>query len=280
MKTLFGMMMILTLTAGTVLAECSAADKKALEAWDRAWGASGQNGEKTALMDIYADDYMGLPDGTNKMTAIENSMKTFERNKANPAGANKTTHELYMITCTPMTATITHRNTVWTPNGTGGKPETYYTRSVHFLEKRNGKWQVVSDSGHGLDDYDVLGYMEQAWGDAVMTKNKDWFEQNYAADYTTVSTTGKMYNRAADIKDTMESKRVYEDSKLSDLDIRVNGDTAIVTGVIWDKGKDGDGKAFERKFRFTDTFIKRDGKWWAWASQGTLMPMTERVAKQ
>ena len=43
-------------------------------------------------------------------------------------GADKVTHDHYMISCTPNSATITHRNTVWTPNGEGGKPESLYAQ--------------------------------------------------------------------------------------------------------------------------------------------------------
>jgi len=35
--------------------------------------------------------------------------------------------------------------------------------------------------------------------------------------------------------------------------------------------KDEQGKAFDRRTRFTDTFIKRDGRWQVWATQGTVI---------
>jgi hypothetical protein len=35
------------------------------------------------------------------------------------------------------------------------------------------------------------------------------------------------------------------------------------------KGKDDKGVAFDRWIRFTDTFVKRDGRWLVWATQGT-----------
>jgi hypothetical protein len=31
------------------------------------------------------------------------------------------------------------------------------------------------------------------------------------------------------------------------------------------------GAAFDRKVRFTDTFVKRDGRWLVWATQGTAI---------
>src|SRR5687767_6381747 len=165
MKTIFGMLMLLALSAGTVFAECSAADKAALEAFDREWGAATQAGDKAKMMDIFADDFMGMPNGINKSTSIDNAMKAAERSKANP-NPDKLTHDHYIISCTPNSAMITHRNTIWTANGTGGKPETFYTRSVHMLEKRNGKWLAVSNAGNGLDDFDTIWYLEQDWNTA------------------------------------------------------------------------------------------------------------------
>lgn len=272
MKTLLMILVVTIATAFSVAAQCSDADKKALEAFDRAWGVAGENGDKAALMNILADDFVGLPGMVTKTASIEGTMKTFERNKANPAGADKVTHDHYIISCTPVSATITHRNTVWTPDGTGGKPETLYTRSVHVVEKRGGKWQVVSNAGGSIDDYAVLWYLEQDWNDAGPKRDKSWFEKNYAADFSSVSSvTGKLSNKAEDIADAMNDKGTLELTETTDMDIRIDGRTAIVTGIFRTKGKDEKGVAYDRRSRFTDTWIKRDGRWQAWATAGTIM---------
>ena len=57
-----------------------------------------------------------------------------------------------------------------------------------------------------------------------------------------------------------------------DMNVRVDGNVAIVTGVFRTKGKDDKGAAYDRTARFTDTWIKRDGRWQALASQGTMIP--------
>ena len=49
----------------------------------------------------------------------------------------------------------------------------------------------------------------------------------------------------------------------------MEGNTGIVTGVNHVKGRDEKGAAFDRWVRFTDTFVKRDGRWLVWATQGT-----------
>ena len=270
MKSIFLIFVLAFAFAGYAFGECSTADKTAMEAFDRAWGDAGVKGDRAALMAIYADDYVGLPGMQNKMQAIDGTMKAFEKNKANPSGADKVTHEHYMITCTPNSATITHRNTVWTPDGEAGKPETFYTRSVHVLEKRDGKWQVVSNAGNNLDEYTVIWYLEQDWNDAGPKRDKEWFEKNYAADFTSVSSRdGKLSSKAEDIADMMNDKGTTELAETTDMNIRIDGRTAIVTGIYRSKGKNDKGVAYDRKIRFTDTWINRDGRWQAWSTAGS-----------
>lgn len=280
MKNTILLITIILATAFSVAAECSDTDKKALAELDRKWSVAGLSGDKAALMALYADDYMGLPAMQNKASAIDATMATFERNKANPAGADKVTYDHYIISCTPTTATITHRNTVWTPHGTGGKPETFYTRSVHFLEKRNGNWQVVSNAGNDLDDYGILWYLEQDWNNAIWKKDKAWFEKNYAADFTSISSTSaKVMSREEDIADTVNDKSTFDLVETTGMNIRIDRNFAIITGTFRLKGKDEKGSAFDRKMRYTDTWIKRDGRWQAWSSQGTMIPAEPQVAR-
>jgi ketosteroid isomerase-like protein len=271
MKRLFTITTMLATLAISAAAQCSDADRKALEAFDRAWGAASTSGDRAALTGIYADDYTGLPGYQAKGPAIDDAVKAAERNRANP-NADKVTHEHYRISCTPTSAVITHRNTIWTADGPAGKPGSFYTRSIHFLEKRNGKWQVVSNAGGGpLDDYATIWYLEQDWNDAVWKKDKAWFDSNYASDFTSISgSSATLMDKAQDIADTIDPKTTFDMVETTDMNIRIDGDKAIVTGVFHTKGKGADGP-FDRKVRYTDVWIKRDGRWVAWSSQGTMM---------
>ena len=267
-------MFVLTFAfAGYAFGECSDTDRKALEAFDHAWSDAGDNGDRAALMNILADDFTGLPAMINKTQSIEGTMRAFERNKVNPQNKDQVSSDIFMISCTPMTATITHRNVVTTKNGTGGREETFYSRSVHFLEKRGGKWQAVSSANHGLDDYGVLMYMEHDWNAADMKRDTNWFEKNFAADYSSVSSrTAKIATKSEDLADMKTDKSVTEWNDLSNINIRIDGNTAVVTGVVHSKGRDDKNQPFDRRVSFTDTFIKRDGRWQVWATQGTRIP--------
>ncbi len=216
-------------------------------------------------MSIYADDYVGFPAMVNKTSAINATMATFELNKTIPPTAT-TTADHYMISCTPVSATITHRNATVAKSGS-----TTYSRSVHILEKRGGKWQVVSNAGNSLDDNATIWYLEQDWNNALMKRDAAWFEKNYASDFSGVSSTSaNLANKSQEISDIVNDKGL-ELTETTDMNIRVEGNMAVVTGIFRTKGKDDKGIAYDRRARYTDTWIKRDGRWQAWASQGTLI---------
>lgn len=259
--------------AAPAFAQCSDADKKALEAFDRTWGDATMRGDRAALQAIIADDFQGLgPAATQGKTAvIDAAVQTADRNRANPADAPRPVFDSYSIACTPNSATITHRNVVTAR--VDGKDQTFQTRSVHFLEKRGGRWQVVANAGHGLDDQGVLAYMERDWNDASLKHDASWVERNYAFDASDISSrNGAIMTKAQAVTDARTDKTVLQSLDLSDLNIRIEGNTAVVTGVNRVVGRDAQGKPTDRRARFTDVFIKRDGRWQVWATQGTTIP--------
>ena len=271
MRYILGSLILVVAMSGAALA-CSDTDTKALEAFDHAWGSATVSGNRAALMDIYADDFTGLPGMQSKTAAIDAAMKAAEHMKGtSEADRDKVTYDHYLIACTGNSATITHRNTIWTKDGTGGKPETFWTRSVHFLEKRGGKWVVVSNAGGALTDDAQLWYLEQDWNDAQWKKDKSWFDTHFANDFSSISSMdGKLTNKEEEIAGLMGDKSTYDLIETKNMEIRVEGNTAVINGIYHLKGHDDKG-AFDRNIRYTDTWIKRDGQWQAWASQGTFM---------
>src|SRR5690606_34546646 len=118
-----------------------------LEAFDRAWAKAGVTPDRSALTRIYADDFVSMPQMLGKAATIDN---TIAAAVGGPSG--ETLYDRYMFGCTKNTATITHRNII-KDTGADGNMETFWTRSVHFLERNGGSWQVVSSTSHEMDDY-------------------------------------------------------------------------------------------------------------------------------
>lgn len=280
MRYAISVVIIIVLAAVSVAAECGEAEKKALIAFDKHWTDVNAKGERTAIAAVYADEFTAIPSMTGKAAAVDAAVATFERNKANPQAATQTTTDHYMIRCTPTTATMVHRNIVFNPTANGGKGATNHSRSVHFLEKRNGKWVAVSNAGGPLNDADMVRYMELDWLEAMKSKNLDWMEKNFASDFSEVSfMNGSVMNKQQMIDAMRVDKTVFDHMEVSELNIRVDGNAAIVTGIGHGRGKMADGKPFDMKLRFTDAFVKRDGRWLAWSSQATVIPQSDATAK-
>ena len=126
------------------------------------------------------------------------------------------------------------------------------------------------DSGSPRDDDQILVAMEREWNEALKTHDAAWFEKNLAADFTDISSgNGALSGKAEDIANLKTDRTVYDSLELSNLRARIEGTAGVVTGVNHIKGHDEQGQTFDVRLSFTDTYIKRHGRWQAWASQHT-----------
>jgi ketosteroid isomerase-like protein len=245
--------------SGPLFAECTDTDRRMFEEFDRAWSEAARTGDRAALQGIVADDFTGitLTGFTTKAEIIDAAVSAAEAAKAG-GPSPEVVYDHYLVACTPTSATITHRNAV--TDTEQGQQRTTYTRSVHVLEKRGERWQVVSNAGHPLADSSVLLYLERDWNQAEMKRDAAWFERTLADGYTGVDArSGKPTTKALSIADIKKS--TVDSADLSGVEVHMEGDTAVVTGLTHNKGKDEKGSAFDRKIRFTDVWVKRDGKW-------------------
>jgi ketosteroid isomerase-like protein len=110
--------------------------------------------------------------------------------------------------------------------------------------------------------------MENAWEAAVPTHNYSIVEGFVAADFAGVSSKGKFVNRSQMLAEFKGDKDTYKSAKNEKLNVKMFGpDVAVVTGRTREVGTGKDGKAFDRTFLFTDTWMMRGGKWQCIASQ-------------
>lgn len=271
MKTILVVVLFASVLAAPLFGQCSDSDKTALEALDRSWGMANFRGDVATLKTLFAEDFRQLPGLGTKADLISGVEEQAAANGGSPpAGGPAVTWDRYIITCTPASATITHRNII--PGQNGGPPN--WARSIHVLEKRGGKWQIVSTTGHAMDDQMVLYYMDQDWTDANARRDRAWYEANFAEDFSSVgSADGKIYNKEEDIEDTLSSTEKILMTASDPNIIKVDGNYGSVTGTYHYKATDKDGKAIDRHFRYTDTYIKRDGRWQVWTT--ISVPMSQ-----
>jgi len=86
-------------------------------------------------------------------------------------------------------------------------------------------------------------------------------ERVLTPDFTLTLSSGEVNTRADEINELQSKKVHYDVFENYDMLARLYGnDTAVVLGKTRVKGT-ADGKVFDRVVQFTDTLIKRDGRW-------------------
>ena len=120
------------------------------------------------------------------------------------------------------------------------------------------------------DDKAAIMRMEHEWLDAIKGHNIDWFERKFASDCTEINSgNGQLKTKEEDIADFKTDKTIYDTLEFSHLKVRVEGNAAVGNGITHVIARDEQGQKFDVRLSFTDTFIKRDGRWQVWAAQHT-----------
>lgn len=144
---------------------------------------------------------------------------------------------------------------------------------ISFMKRPSVLWLLcllVPFLAYAQDSSRVIA-MENAWNQAELHNDGAAVELLLADDFVMTVAEGTLYNKAqivASVKD-----KSYHPDLLQSTDIVVHpyGNTAIVTGAYHEKGVDK-GKPWERRGRFTDTWIYLSGRWQCVASHFSVKP--------
>jgi ketosteroid isomerase-like protein len=105
---------------------------------------------------------------------------------------------------------------------------------------------------------------------AILKGDSAALEQMTANDYTFITLRGELRTRSEIVKGFQSGSFKYDSRTISDLNIRVYGDTAVVTGRSTQKGSEN-GKDYSGDYRFTRVYAKQKGRWVTVALQATLI---------
>ena len=118
----------------------------------------------------------------------------------------------------------------------------------------------------------TLKEMENKWEAAIVAHDASAVDALVAPDFSGISAKGKFVNKRALIGEIKRDKDTYTSARNEKLNVHVYGDTvAVVTGSAHSKGATKEGKPFDRTYRYTDTWVQRDGQWQCVASQDSIL---------
>ena len=114
----------------------------------------------------------------------------------------------------------------------------------------------------------VLMKMERDAAAALTKRDLAAFGGVLSDDAVVTGPDGAVQTKAQLLGDIKSGSLVIESTVISDMKVRVFGEAAVVTYTTTDKGK-YKGRDISGRYRWTDTFVRRGGKWQIVAGQGT-----------
>lgn len=120
------------------------------------------------------------------------------------------------------------------------------------------------------DQRDLL-QAEAALCQAFESGDADALRKGLTEDFTLVDSRGTVTGLAQNLDEVARREPYYDEFRNHDQQVRLYGDAALVVGITSIRGKAG-GEAFAADFRYTDTWVLRDGRWLLAASHASRMP--------
>ena len=119
-------------------------------------------------------------------------------------------------------------------------------------------------------DSTLIIRLENDWAKALINRDETVFNKLLATDFF-YTENEKLYSRNEVIQSAMSVSDTVSNAYNEDMQVHIKDKTAIVTGWLFVNGKGSDGK-FNRKYKFTDIWYKKNGIWQLIAAQDYLLP--------
>ena len=133
-----------------------------------------------------------------------------------------------------------------------------------------GLWCIVPILAAAQDSSKIIA-MENLWNRAELNNDAPAVQLLLADDFVMTVAEGTLYNKAQIVASVADKFYRPEALQSSDMVVHYYGNTAVLTGAYYEKGRDK-GKPWERRGRFTDTWMNLNGRWQCIASHFSVKP--------
>jgi uncharacterized protein (TIGR02246 family) len=115
--------------------------------------------------------------------------------------------------------------------------------------------------------------LESRWEAALLSHDASAIEKIVADDFIGTSSSGKTGDKATLLAEAKRDTNTYATAVSSDMTVKMFGpNVAVVTGIAKETGKTKAGKTFSHSYRFTDTWVERNGEWQCVAAHAMALP--------
>jgi hypothetical protein len=118
---------------------------------------------------------------------------------------------------------------------------------------------------------DAVRAAELARGEALTRADTVALSRMVAAEFVEISRFGALRTRQQNLTEIASGRLKLSTVKYDSLQVRIYGNTAVLTGIAENAGVYG-GMPFTGRIRYTRVFVFRDDRWQAVAMQQTSIP--------
>jgi ketosteroid isomerase-like protein len=129
--------------------------------------------------------------------------------------------------------------------------------------------QANSGASQDQDSVRQIQELERQAKDASVHRDAAFAERMLADDYVAITPLGQVITKGDTIAARRSGQLRYDSIDISDMVVRVYGNTAVVTARAEVKGKDL-GEEFSVPYRYTRVWIRRSGHWQTVSYQATV----------
>ena len=115
-----------------------------------------------------------------------------------------------------------------------------------------------------------IRHVEIEWGDAFERHDVATLDRLMADEYFLTDPLGNVRSKAETIAAIQRNEVLFLSTKSDAVNVRVTGDTAVVTGRSTFRGR-YKGWSMAGQYQYTDVLVKRSGSWKAVASHITAL---------
>jgi len=112
--------------------------------------------------------------------------------------------------------------------------------------------------------------LEKGYCTAFLKRDAAWLDKYLADDYMGVDSRGRSESKAEALASLKDPQSAYTSCTEKDLKVRVYGDAAVATGRQIYSGTFKGQQYKDRDVRWTDTFVRKGGRWQVVAAHSSL----------
>ncbi|HSP41155.1 MAG TPA: nuclear transport factor 2 family protein [Gillisia sp.] len=256
--------LVLFLCIAPIVAQ-NTADENEVRKLNEAYDQAIKNADVAFYENLLAEDFVSYStDGKvkNKSEVLEEVKKQ----KANPTyRMSKIGSDDVKVKLSGNLAVVTAQWNATTHTMEDDEPHEDTGHYVAVYEKRDGKWQLISDMGsekpHTPEELKPsLEKASATFDEAIKKGDKEAFKKLFAEDYQSTNNEGKKRTREQDIEMMFDPDLKLESMTAEDKEFKIYRNFAVETGQYNVSGS-YKGEKFTETGRYTSTWIFKDGKW-------------------